>query len=136
MATNMLNNNVAGNAGAGMMQPQYNQQNFTPQNTVSSTSNIAGNTSNTDQASKDVFCSNCAKKFSANHKFCPHCGDPYDACPKCGTDNDKSAKRCISCGTGLQSDSIGCSNCNNPIVAGASFCVSCGKPQGDDCSSP
>ena len=132
MATNMLNNNVAGNTGAGMMQPQYNQQNFTPQNSGASNANLAGNNSNMDQSSKDVFCSNCAKKFSANHKFCPHCGDPYDACPKCGTDNDKSAKRCISCGTGLQSDSIGCSNCNNPIVAGASFCGSCGKPQGDD----
>lgn len=134
IASNMLNNNLAGNVGSNMMQPQYNQQNFTPQSTTNLNQNQTQNSNQSiNQNIKEVYCSNCSKKFSADHKFCPHCGDPYDACPKCGTDNDRNAKKCISCGTHLlPQGALACSNCNNIINLGSSFCGSCGKPQGND----
>lgn len=50
---------------------------------------------------REVFCSNCAKKYPATAKFCPYCDDPYNPCPRCGTDNNPKAKRCISCGIPL-----------------------------------
>lgn len=114
MAGNMMNN-----MGGGMLQPQYGQPTFSPGQTTA-------NTNNTQQARpvKDVYCSNCSKKFSSNLNFCPHCGDPYLPCPKCGTDNDKSAKRCVSCGTGLAADS--CPSCNALLAPGAPFCGNCG----------
>lgn len=79
---------------------------------------------------RDVFCSNCAKKFSNSMKFCPHCGDPYTPCPHCGADNDTNASRCVSCGTPLSKGGI-CVNCNAPIPTGSAFCPTCGKsPKG------
>ncbi len=75
---------------------------------------------------RNVFCSNCAKKFSNSMKFCPHCGDPYTPCPHCGADNDITASRCVSCGTPLSKGSL-CMNCNTAIPVGSAFCPTCGK---------
>lgn len=113
MAGNMMNN-----MGGGMLQPQYSQPTFSPGQTPA--------TGSTPQARpvRDVYCSNCSKKFSSSLNFCPHCGDPYCPCPKCGTDNDKSAKRCVSCGQQLAGES--CPGCNNALAPGAVFCGSCG----------
>jgi membrane protease subunit (stomatin/prohibitin family) len=77
---------------------------------------------------RDVFCSNCAKKFSSAMQFCPHCGDAYRPCPRCGADNDANAKRCVSCGTPLAADGVSCKNCSSPVPAGAAFCPKCGTP--------
>lgn len=133
IATNMMGN--MGGASQGMMQPQYNQPSFAGTN-----NNQTGNQTSASSQGNDVFCSSCSKKFHSSHRFCPHCGDPYDACPKCGTDNDKSAKRCVSCGTSLQMGSALCSNCNNPLDSSSSFCGSCGQKQSEDnctrCSTP
>jgi len=120
IATNMMGG-MGGNGG--VLQPQYNQPSFgdAQNNNVPPVSQI-----------KEVYCSNCSKKFPNNHKFCPHCGDSYDACLKCGTDNDKNAKRCISCGTNLITESSLCINCNNPLAPSASFCGNCGQQQGDN----
>ncbi|HOX79328.1 MAG TPA: SPFH domain-containing protein [Bacteroidales bacterium] len=114
--------------GGGMMNPQYNQPTFGP----------AGQGQQGPQAGqpaaqiKDVYCSNCSKKFASNLRFCPFCGDEYNPCPKCGTDNDKSAKKCVSCGTALASGSGFCPNCNSPLVPGSAFCANCGRPVAED----
>jgi len=133
VASNMMGG--LGGAGGGVMQPQYNQPKFGSTNQVQQ-----GGTVQPVNQIREVYCSNCSKKFPSSHRFCPHCGDPYDACPKCGTDNDKSAKRCVSCGTQLQSETALCTNCNNPLPEGSSFCGNCGKQQADDkcsrCSTP
>ena len=76
---------------------------------------------------REVYCSNCAKKFSSNMKFCPYCDDPYTACLKCGSDNDKNAKKCVSCGTGLSESGSTCINCSTPLIDGALFCAGGGK---------
>lgn len=133
VASNMMGG--LGGAGGGVMQPQYNQPTFGSTNQVQQ-----GGIAQPENHSKEVYCSNCSKKFPSSHRFCPHCGDPYDACPKCGTDNDKSAKRCVSCGTQLQSEITMCANCNTPLASGSSFCGNCGKQQAEDkcsrCSTP
>jgi len=133
VASNMMGG--LGGVGGGVMQPQYNQPTFGNTNQVQQ-----GGTAQPINQIREVYCSNCSKKFPSTHRFCPHCGDPYDACPKCGTDNDKSAKRCVSCGTQLQSETALCANCNTPLAAGSSFCGNCGKQQADDkcsrCSTP
>lgn len=132
IATGMMGG--LGGAG-GVMQPQYNQPSFGGQ----SQRQQNGPTQPIPQT-KEVYCSNCSKKFPSSHRFCPHCGDPYDACPKCGTDNDKNAKRCVSCGTQLQSEMCLCSNCNAALPTGSTFCGNCGKQQSDDkctrCATP
>jgi membrane protease subunit (stomatin/prohibitin family) len=77
-----------------------------------------------------VFCSNCARKFSADMKFCPHCGDPYTPCPRCATDNDSHATRCVSCGTPLSLPAPageGCSRCGGAMSASQAFCPNCGQ---------
>ena len=96
--------------GGGVMQPQYNQPNFSP-----NTQGPQGGPVPQIPPIKEVFCSNCAKKYPNTHKFCPFCGDAYNPCPKCGTDNDPNAKRCVSCGTQLRSDQGLCPNCNSPV---------------------
>jgi membrane protease subunit (stomatin/prohibitin family) len=113
--------------GGGVIQPQYNQPTFVPKN--------QGQQEGTTQPvtpPREVYCSNCSKKFASNLKFCPFCGNEYSACPKCGTDNDKNAKRCVSCGFQLNQGLNLCPNCNSPIVVGSAFCANCGKPQTDD----
>jgi len=117
--------NMMGGIGGpgGMMQPQYNQPTF---------NQSGANPSNVSQAPaapvKEVYCSNCSKKFASNLSFCPFCGDEYCPCSKCGTDNDKTAKRCVNCGQMLMSGQSTCSNCNMPIALGIPFCGNCGKP--------
>ena len=140
VATNMMGG-LGGGGGGGMMQPQYNQPSFGNTNQAQpGNAGQQGAASQPENQIREVYCSNCSKKFPSSHRFCPHCGDPYDACPKCGTDNDKSAKRCVSCGTQLQSETALCTNCNTPLAAGSSFCGNCGKQQDDDkcsrCSKP
>jgi len=120
-ATNMMGG--VGGAG-GVMQPQYNQPTFGGTN-----QNQQGNNVQPVNQIKEVYCSNCSKKFPSTSRFCPYCGDPYDACPKCGTDNDKNAKRCVSCGTPLQTEVALCTNCNTPLSPGSSFCSNCGQQQ-------
>jgi membrane protease subunit (stomatin/prohibitin family) len=124
IATNMMGG--LGGAG-GVMQPQYNQPTFGGTN-----QNQQGNNVQPVNQVKEVFCSNCSKKCPSTHRFCPHCGDPYDACPKCGTDNDKNAKRCVSCGTPLQTEMSLCTNCNTPLAPGSSFCGNCGQQQAEN----
>ena len=121
VATNMMGG--MGGSG-GVMQPQYNQPNF-------SSNNVGAPTGANQQAPtlpKEVFCSNCSKRFTNNLKFCPFCGDEYCPCPKCGTDNDKNAKRCVSCGQTLLLNLNACPNCNAPLAHGSGFCGNCGKP--------
>ncbi len=108
--------------GGGMMQPQYNQPTFSPNGAAQPVGNAQPITP------KDVYCSNCSKKFPNNLAFCPFCGDQYCPCPKCGTDNDKTAKRCVSCGYTLTIEQASCPNCHAQIVGGSAFCGSCGKP--------
>jgi membrane protease subunit (stomatin/prohibitin family) len=73
---------------------------------------------------REVFCSNCSKKYSSTSKFCPHCGDPYVPCPRCGADNDKAARRCVNCGTPLESAAI-CPKCGIQLPPGAIICPRC-----------
>lgn len=133
LAINMMGG-MGGGTGQGMMQPQYNQPTFGGNNP--NTPNQQGQTGQTPQQIREVYCSNCSKKFPSTHKFCPHCGDPYNPCPKCGTDNDQNAKRCVSCGTPLQAEAGNCPHCNAPLAAGSTFCGNCGKQvsSGDNCS--
>jgi len=114
--------NLMGQGASGVMNPQYNQPTFgyNTQNSQSVNSQPA-------QQVREVYCSNCSKKFASNLKFCPYCGDEYCPCPKCGTDNDKNAKRCVSCGADLGGGQKYCSNCNSPIEEGGTFCGNCGK---------
>jgi len=131
LATNMMGGL---GVGGGVMQPQYNQPSFGGNNP-----NPQVNNPNPPNQFKEVFCSNCSKKFSNSHRFCPHCGDSYDGCPKCGTDNDKNAKRCVSCGTAFGTEMALCINCNTPLNPGSAFCGNCGKQQAENkcsrCSS-
>lgn len=146
MATNMMGNIVG---AGGVIQPQYNQpsfggpsQNQQPTNFQPAGQNQPVNNLQAANQVKEVYCSNCSKKFPCTHSFCPHCGDSYDACPKCGTDNDKNAKRCVSCGTNIHSESSAalCINCNNPLALNSSFCGDCGQHQGENkcsrCQNP
>lgn len=123
LATSMMGN-MAG--GGSAMQPQYQQPSFTPVQG-------AGTPGATGQTPvREVFCSNCSRKFQNTMKFCPHCGDIYRPCPKCGSDNDEHAKRCVSCGANLQGqDNQVCSNCHMPVPSGAAFCPNCGNPQNE-----
>lgn len=114
LATNLMGNM----SGGGLLIPDSYKNQETNQNVQNPVATPA----------REVYCSNCAKKFSSNMKFCPHCGDPYTACPKCRADNDKDAKKCVSCGTGLSASGSACTNCSSPLADGAAFCASCGKP--------
>lgn len=128
MAMNMMGG-MGGAAGGGMMNPQYSQPSFGSNNSQET----QGQTTQPTKQVREVYCSNCSRKFLNTSSFCPHCGDAYNPCPKCGTDNDKNAKRCVSCGTSLQSECILCHNCNAPLISGSTFCGNCGKQvQPDD----
>jgi membrane protease subunit (stomatin/prohibitin family) len=122
MAMNMMGGMGGAGVGGGMMNPQFNQPTFGGDN-----QGFQGQPVQAGQQVREVYCSNCSKKFPSTHKFCPHCGDPYNACPKCGTDNAQNAKRCVSCGTPLQSEASTCPNCNAPLAPGSTFCGNCGK---------
>lgn len=79
---------------------------------------------------KEVFCSNCSRKFSADSAFCPFCGNRYNPCPMCGADNSPKATRCVTCGSVLTqsapADNI-CQRCHNPVQFGQKFCPICGN---------
>ncbi len=130
MAMNMMGG-MGGGTGTGMMNPQYNQPTFSGNN-----QGQTGQPNQPAQQVRDVYCSNCSKKYPSTHRFCPFCGDPYNPCPKCGTDNEKNAKRCVSCGTPLQAEVGLCPHCNAPLAAGSTFCGNCGKQvqTSDNCS--
>jgi membrane protease subunit (stomatin/prohibitin family) len=130
LAMNMMGG-MGGGTGAGMIQPQYNQPAFGGINQGSQEQPVQP-----IQNIREVYCSNCSRKFSNTHRFCPHCGDPYNPCPKCCTDNDLNAKRCVSCGVPLQAESGTCPHCNAPMVPGSTFCGNCGKQVGssDKCN--
>jgi len=133
MAINMMGGMGGGGAAGGVMNPQYNQPTFDGNN-----QGFQGQSGQPAQQMREVYCSNCSKKFPNTHKFCPHCGDQYNPCPKCGTDNQQNAKRCVSCGTPLTGSEgcNSCTNCNAPLQPGAVFCGNCGKQtaSGDNCS--
>lgn len=134
MAVNMMGGFGGGGGaiGGGMMNPQYNQPTFGGNQGYNQPSQQQA-----EQPVKMVYCSNCAKKFPNNMRFCPHCGDPYNPCPNCGTDNDLNAKRCISCGAPLQPEAQVCPYCNAPLAPGSTFCGNCGRQlvtAGDVCS--
>jgi membrane protease subunit (stomatin/prohibitin family) len=118
---------VAG-AGAGMMSPGYGGPSFggNPQG-----GSYQGQEPQPTPSVRDVYCSNCSKKFPSTHRFCPHCGDEYNPCPQCGTDNEQNAKRCVSCGVPLtgggDAGKCKCPHCNAPLQAKATFCGNCGK---------
>ncbi len=86
---------------------------------------------------KEVFCSNCAKKYPVTSRFCPFCGDPYNPCPVCGSDNATNARRCTTCGASLGGAAGGmgaegmaganCPRCGSPVQPGVRFCPSCGN---------
>ncbi len=84
---------------------------------------------------KQVFCSNCSKKFTSHMQFCPHCGDPYTPCPRCATDNDVNASRCVTCGIALETvgaatDSTAadsCKRCGITLNGKSKFCPECGQ---------
>jgi membrane protease subunit (stomatin/prohibitin family) len=131
MAINMMGG-MGGGTGAGMIQPGYGGPSFSGNNQEQ----VGQQNQPVKQQVRDVYCSNCSKKFSNTHRFCPHCGDPYNACPKCGTDNDQNAKRCVSCGTPLLTEGGLCPHCNASLTTGATFCGKCGKQvqSGENCS--
>ncbi|MCX6161948.1 MAG: zinc ribbon domain-containing protein, partial [Ignavibacteriae bacterium] len=115
--------NLMGGGAGGIMEPQYIQPTFNQKTTDAQSEN-----KQTETHIREIYCSNCSKKFASNQKFCPFCGDEYCPCPKCGTDNDKNAKRCVSCGHSLLTEQIICSHCNTPLATGSGFCGNCGKP--------
>ncbi len=128
MAVNMVGGGGRGGMGGGMggdalMTPQYGQPTCAPVN-PNSTASVAE-----QMPSKDVYCSNCSKRFSSNMQFCPHCGDRYSPCPQCGSDNDSNASRCVNCGVALAAQgSAQCGGCGSTISPGLSFCPHCGRP--------
>jgi len=85
---------------------------------------------------KEVFCSKCAKKYTATSNFCPFCGNRYNPCPRCGSDNAEGSKRCVSCGTALetmqQAGGYGnvCSRCGQTAAPNVKFCAGCGNKLG------
>ena len=119
IASNMMNG-----LGNCIMQTPENKNTFNKNNeNGNNQQNLVG---------KDIYCSNCSRKFSSNLRFCPSCGDEYNPCSKCGTDNDKTAKRCVSCGNKLSSAQISCLNCNSVLDEGDEFCGNCGKSVNED----
>lgn len=121
LATNLMGSF----SGGGLLSPiSYKDQEINPNGHNSLATSV-----------REVYCSNCAKKFPSNSKFCPYCGDPYTACQKCGADNDKNAKKCVSCGTGLLGSASTCINCSTPITNGSVFCAGCGKPVSESVDS-
>lgn len=129
MGLMMVAGGMGGMSGVGsamMQQPAPNQA----QGPVAS-----GQWGSAPPAVRDVFCSNCSKKFPNDNRFCPHCGDPYTPCSRCGADNESSAVRCVTCGLSLVAQSSSgmgnkCSRCGAVVNPKVMFCPSCGIKQG------
>ncbi len=127
-AAMMMNGGIgAGNAaGSQMLNPAQQTAQRAP---------AAGMTSTLNGGVREVFCSNCSRKFPSTSRFCPFCGDPYNPCPMCGADNEPDAKRCVRCGASLQaantansfSQPLACSRCGSPYSPGTKFCQNCGN---------
>lgn len=114
---------MGGGMGGGLLQPSPGRV---------PTSGVSGQQgAGVSLPQREVFCSNCAKKYSSVSRFCPHCGDPYNPCPSCGADNDTSTRRCVSCGTSLSAAQI-CGHCKSPVPPDARVCPSCGRGAGGD----
>lgn len=131
MMTGALSGN-SGMAGAVMQPPQNNQYQFGGMNYGGQNygGQSYGGGSVQTHVRKEVFCSNCSRKFPSESAFCPHCGNKYNPCPSCGADNSSKATRCVTCGAMLVSaDSFGdaCPKCHNPVQAGLRFCPTCGN---------
>ena len=120
MMTNLMGS--GGGMGAGLLQP-------TPMSGGGQASAAGQAGTGIAVPLRDVFCSNCARKYPNTMKFCPHCGDPYLPCPRCGADNDAKAKRCVSCGTPLATGSV-CPVCGTNIPPGGTSCPKCTRPLG------
>lgn len=125
MMTGALSGN--GSMGGAMMQtPPQGQYQFGGQ--AQGGQNL-GAAQNRGPMRKEVFCSNCSKKFPSESAFCPHCGNRYNPCPMCGADNPQGAARCVTCGTALAgneaADSV-CMKCRSPVQLGLKFCPVCG----------
>lgn len=125
----MITGGFGANLGPGLMQPPAPPQGGAP--VPPSAPGGAGG------ADREIFCSNCSRKFSSSNRFCPHCGDVYTPCPTCQTDNRESATRCVSCGTSLRGAGGGatqgadsCKRCNTALRAGVMFCPNCGLKSG------
>lgn len=133
LAANLMGGMGGGGMGQSIMQPNYNAPSF---------GGVPPPVPNQGNATKgtDVFCSNCSKRYANTHRFCPHCGDPYNPCPRCGADNDTTSRRCVSCGTALMNEATTCLHCNAPLSEGSAFCGNCGKQQNEGacsrCSAP
>lgn len=121
------NNNSMG--GSVMQTPPPNQFQVGGQN--QGFQNYGGTTAPIQRpARKEVFCSNCSKKFSVESAFCPHCGNRYNPCPTCGADNSQKSTRCVTCGAMLATNSVTdnvCSKCQTPVQFGVKFCPRCGN---------
>ena len=135
----MMTGMMGGGAGFGQAMMQQPQQQQMPgmigQQGMGSMQSMGYAPSN---ARKEVFCSNCAKKYPVTAKFCPFCGDPYNPCPVCGSDNAGGARRCVTCGASLaganmmgggfaQGTGNACSRCNSQVPEGTKFCPNCGN---------
>ena len=114
------------NSGSAMMQtPPQNQYAFNNQNQPAQNYGAAPRITR-----REVFCSNCSKKFSVDSAFCPHCGNRYNPCPSCGADNSPNSSRCATCGTFLTSNNVSenvCFKCHSPVQLGLKFCPKCGN---------
>ncbi len=140
MMTGMMGQNTG--MGQAMMSPpqSYPQQNAPTQgygmNGFGMNGMQGANTAPYGNARKEVFCSNCSKKYPITSKFCPHCGDAYNPCPMCGSDNASGARRCVTCGASLNPMSgqggteyagTSCPRCKHVLEAGVKFCPNCGE---------
>lgn len=132
MMTGAMGNN---GMGAAMMQPPAGTGGYPMGGAVGGMG--AGMGSAQMGQRKEVFCSNCAKKYPTTSKFCPFCGNPYNPCPVCGSDNLRTAKRCTTCGAELVGGAAGgmagmaagpvCSRCGAAVQPGVKFCPNCGN---------
>lgn len=128
MAVNMMGGGNGSAMGGSLMTPTYGQPTCAPV-TENPTQGVAE--LQQTKVPKEIYCTNCSKKFSSQMQFCPHCGDRYNPCPNCGSDNDESAKRCVSCGVVLNTGQVvSCGGCGKFISSSLSFCPNCGRPQG------
>jgi membrane protease subunit (stomatin/prohibitin family) len=84
---------------------------------------------------RQIFCSKCAKQYSASAKFCPHCGNQARLCPKCGSDNAEGVAQCVVCGIALKAGAalVKCSHCAAEIPSDAAFCSHCGASMIKSC---
>lgn len=139
MMSNMMGMNMMGGQGgsASMMNPAYNQPTCAPAGQQPAQGQQAQGQP-AQPAVRDVYCSNCSKKFPSDMKFCPYCGDPYNPCPRCGTDNPNGAARCVNCGTPLTGEGLPqqCPTCRTMVPPGAAFCPGCGRPMSSEPTCP